>query len=126
MVDILAQAGAKRDHRIPDVPLLTELTKSEEDREIMALISSPAGVGHPYLAPPGVPGDRLAILRAAFISALKDKDFLVEAAKLQLEIDPMDASEVTAIVSETIGTPPAVVAKAKIAMGQTEDGEKGK
>lgn len=126
LVDILAQAGTKRDHRIQNVPLLIELTKTEEDREIMALISSPAGVGHPYLAPPDVPADRLAILRSAFISTLKDKSFLAEAARLQLEVDPMDAAEVTAIVSETIKTPPAVVAKAKIAMGQADEGGKAK
>jgi tripartite-type tricarboxylate transporter receptor subunit TctC len=125
-IDILAQAGAKRDHRIPDVPLLTELTKSEEDREIMALISSPAGVGHPYMAPPNVPADRLEVLRSAFISTLKDKDFVAEAEKLKLEIDPMDAKEISEIVNETIKTPPAVVAKAKIAMGGTEDGGKDK
>jgi tripartite-type tricarboxylate transporter receptor subunit TctC len=125
LVDIIAQAGVKRDKDLPDVPLLTELTKSDEDRRIMALISSTAGLGHPYLAPPGVPPDRLAILRKAFIATLSDKDFLGEAKKLKLEIDPMDAGEVTKIVKDTIDTPPAVIAKAKIAMGQTDSVKKG-
>jgi tripartite-type tricarboxylate transporter receptor subunit TctC len=125
-IDIIAQAGAKRDHRLPDVPLLTELTKNEEDREIMALISSPAGVGHPYMAPPNVPADRLKVLRDAFIATLKDKDFLAEAEKLKLEIDPMGADEIAGIVNDTIKTPSAVVAKAKIAMGGTDEDGKDK
>ena len=63
--DIIAQAGVKRDRGLPDVPLLTELANTEVDREIMALISSTAGLGQPYLAPPGIPADRLAVLRHA-------------------------------------------------------------
>src|SRR5262249_54781923 len=81
IVVFLAQAGAKRDHDLPDVPLLTELARTDEQRAILRLISSPAGLGHPYVAPPDVPAERLAILRQAFAATLTDKAFLAEAEK---------------------------------------------
>jgi tripartite-type tricarboxylate transporter receptor subunit TctC len=115
-VAFLAQAGVKRDKDLPDVPLLTELAGTDAQRQILKLISAPAGLGHPYLAPPGVPPERLALLRKAFDATLKDKAFLAEVEKLQIAIDPMSADEVGAIVAETINAAPDVVAKAKAAM----------
>ena len=123
-IDVIAQAGVKRDKGLPDVPLLTEIARTEVDREIMALISSPQGLGQPYLAPPGIPADRLALLRQAFRATLEDKAFLDEAAKLKLPIDPMDAGEVAKIVNDTISAPAAVVAKAKIAIRPADIDEK--
>jgi tripartite-type tricarboxylate transporter receptor subunit TctC len=115
-VAFLAQAGVKRDKDLPDVPLLTELAGTQEQRQVLKLISSPAGLGHPYLAPPGVPAERLALLRKAFDATLRDKAFLAEVEKLQIPIDPMGADEVGAIVAETINAALDVVAKAKAAM----------
>jgi tripartite-type tricarboxylate transporter receptor subunit TctC len=119
-VAFLAQAGVKRDKDLPGVPLLTELAGTPEQRQVLKLISAPAGLGHPYLAPPGTPPERLALLRRAFAATLKDKAFLAEVEKLQIAIDPMSADEVSAIVAETINAPPDVVAKAKAAMEATE------
>jgi tripartite-type tricarboxylate transporter receptor subunit TctC len=115
-ITILAQVGAKRAHEIPDVPLVTELARSEEDRQIFKLISAAQGLGRPYLAPPGVPAERLAILRKAFEATLQDKAFLAEAEKLQLDIDPIGAGEVTQLVRETVNAPASIVAKAKAAI----------
>jgi tripartite-type tricarboxylate transporter receptor subunit TctC len=122
-VDFIAQAGVKRNKDLPDVPLLTELAKTDIDRAVMALISSPAALGQPYLAPPGIPADRLEVLRRAFAATLKDPGFLAEANKLNLQIDPMDAETVRMIVDQTISAPPEVVAKAKLAI-ETDPGKK--
>jgi tripartite-type tricarboxylate transporter receptor subunit TctC len=115
-ITILAQVGAKRAHEIPDVPLVTELAKSEEDRQVFKLISAAQGLGRPYLAPPGVPAERLAILRQAFEATLKDKAFLADAEKLQIDIDPISADDVAQLVRETVNAPASVVAKAKAAI----------
>jgi tripartite-type tricarboxylate transporter receptor subunit TctC len=115
-ITILAQVGAKRAHEIPDVPLVTELARSEEDRQVFKLISTAQALGRPYLAPPGVPADRLAILRKAFEATLKDKAFLADAEKLQIDLDPIGADEVTQLVRETVNAPASVVAKAKAAI----------
>jgi tripartite-type tricarboxylate transporter receptor subunit TctC len=87
-INFIAQADNHRAHEIPDVPLLTELAKNDEQREILKLISSPPSLGRPFAAPPEVPADRLAILRKAFAETLKDKAFLEEAEKLKIDIEP--------------------------------------
>ena len=110
-VAFIAQAGAKREKDLPDTPLLTELATTEEQKQILQLISSPPTLGHPFLAPPGVPADRLAILQHAFDATLKDADFMAEAGKLQTAVDPMSGEEVAAIVQQTITVSPDIVAK---------------
>lgn len=115
-VVILAQAGVRRDKDLPDVPLLIELAATAEQRAVLKLISAPAGLGHPYLAPPGVPAERLAMLRTAFAATLSDEKFLAEVGKLQIAIDPLSAQETGTIVADTVNAAPEVVAKAKAAM----------
>jgi tripartite-type tricarboxylate transporter receptor subunit TctC len=122
-VRFLVQVGIKRDKDMPDVPLMTELTKTEEDREILKLISLPVPLGQAYLAPPDTVMERVDILRKAFAAAMADKDFRAEAERLQLDLDPMTADEVAAVVDDTISTPPEIVAKAKQAMGPMADSQ---
>jgi tripartite-type tricarboxylate transporter receptor subunit TctC len=117
-INFIAQAGAHRAHEIPDVPLLTELAKNDEQREILKLISSPPSLGRPFTAPPEVPAERLAILRQAFDATLKDKAFLAEAEKLKIDIDPMSGEEVSQIVRDVVNAAPSVVAKARVMMGE--------
>ncbi len=116
-VVFLAQAGARREKLLPDVPLLTELAKNEEQRRIMQLVSSAPALGQPYIAPPGVPADRLAILRKAFDATLRDNAFLADAERIGFAVEPMGAEEAGRIVHATINAPAEVVAKAKAAMG---------
>lgn len=120
-VNILVQLGAKRDHRIADVPLLTELAQNEEQREIFRLLSAPIALGQPYLAPPEVAADRIATLRKAFAATLMDKSFIAETDKLNFDIDPTSAEEVAKVVKQTIETPPPIIAKTKEAMGNRQD-----
>jgi tripartite-type tricarboxylate transporter receptor subunit TctC len=115
-VTFLAQAGATRDKLLPDVPLLTELAKNDEQRQIFQLVSSAPALGQPYVAPPGLPPQRLGILRDAFTATLKDAAFLAEAEKIRFDIDAMGADEVTRIARDTTNAPPDIVAKAKAAM----------
>lgn len=113
----LVQLGAKRDKHLPDVPLLTELARNEEQRQVLSLISSPIALGQPYLAPPEVPAERIATLRRAFAATLADKAFLTETGKLNFEIEPISGEDIAQVVNRTIEAPPAIVAKAKEAMG---------
>ena len=122
-INVLAVVGLKRDKLVPDVPLMMEFAKNEEDRETLQLISAPTALGRPYLAPPEIPADRLIVLRQAFMATLKDKEFLDEAAKLKLDVDPRDADEIAKVVRDTISAPPAVVAKAKVALGVTANAQ---
>src|SRR5262245_29852507 len=111
-VAFLAQAGARREPLIPEVPLLTELAGSDEQRRIMQLVSAAPALGQPYVAPPGVPPDRLAILRRAFAATLRDPAFLADAERMRFAVEPMSGEEAGRIAAETINAPADVVAKA--------------
>jgi tripartite-type tricarboxylate transporter receptor subunit TctC len=111
------QNGLKRDPVLADVPLLLEFARSDEERALLTLIAAPAPLGQPYLAPPGVPEDRVALLRKAFAAAMNDKGFVSDAAKLKVDVDLVSAEEVTALVDNTVNASPAVVEKARAIMG---------
>lgn len=115
-ITVLAQVGAKPDPEFPGVPLITDLAKTDEDRQVLKLISSPLELGQPFLAPPGVPQDRLALLRTAFQQTLADKAFIADATKLNLEVVPISAAEVERVVQETIDVSPKVLARARDAI----------
>ena len=115
-IRILAQVGLKRDAQMPDIPLISELAATAEQQEVLRLISSPAALGQPYYAPPGVPAERIALLRAAFMETLQDADLLAEAAKIQAEIEPMSGEQLTEIVRSVISAPAHIVEKARAAV----------
>ena len=121
-IDILVQMGAARDKMLPDVPLVTELAKTEEQRQILKLVSSPTLLGQPYLAPPGVPAERVAVLRQAFAATMKDKAFLADAEKISYSIIPLTGEQVAQIVHDTVATPPTIVAKTRALIGTAEAG----
>ena len=115
-VAFLVQSGAKRDKRLADVPLTAELAKNDEQRQIFQLFASAPALGQPYVAPPGLPADRLAVLRDAFAATLKDEAFLADAEKIRFDVDTIGAADTAAIVHETTHASPDIIAKAKLAM----------
>lgn len=119
-INFLVQLGAKRDKHLKDVPLLTELAQNNEGRQILSLISAPIALGQPYLAPPDVPAERVALLRKAFAETLTDKAFLAETDKLNFEIDPMSGDEVAEVVNGTVNAPAHIIEKTKEAMPQRQ------
>jgi len=115
-IRILAQIGLKRDAQLPDKPLIAELADTAEKRDALSLVSSPGALGQPYLLPPGVPDDRIALLRQAFGETLRDADLLTDAAKIQAEIEPMSGEQVAAIIRDVVNAPPAIIEKARAAI----------
>lgn len=115
-INIIAQMGLEREKDLADVPLLTELAKTDEAKQIMKLFSSPLALGQPYLAPPGVPADRVGLLRIALAATFKDPAFIANAEKAKFELEPTGADEVTKIVNETTHTPADIIEQAKVAM----------
>jgi tripartite-type tricarboxylate transporter receptor subunit TctC len=111
-ITVLMQLSLNKHPDLKDVPLITDLAKTEEQRQILRLIFARQALGRPYLAPPNVPADRVEALRKAFMDTMKDKDFLAEAEKAQLEITPVDGAALQKLVAEVYQTPPAVVRKA--------------
>jgi tripartite-type tricarboxylate transporter receptor subunit TctC len=111
-INVLMQLALEKHPELPDVPLVIDLAKTDEQRQILKLIFAQQVMGRPYLAPPGVPADRVAVLRKAFLDTMSDKDFLAEADKAQLEITVVAGDGVEKLVREVYATPPAVAKKA--------------
>jgi tripartite-type tricarboxylate transporter receptor subunit TctC len=109
---VLAQLALQKHPDLPDVPLIIDLAKTDEQKQILKLIFARQVMGRPYLAPPSIPADRAAALRQAFMDTMTDKDFLADAEKAQLEITPVDGATIQKLVAEVYQTPPEVAKKA--------------
>ena len=112
---VLVQLSLNRHPELPDVPLVTDFAKTDEQRQILKMVFARQVMGRPYVAPPNVPEDRVAALRKAFMDTMVDPAFVTEADKAQLEINPVSGEDVDKLVKEVYATPPDVVAKAKAA-----------
>lgn len=124
-VVILLQIGLDRDPDYPDVPLLTELAKNEEQRQIFTMYSAPVAIGRPFLTTPDVPPERAQALRDAFAATMADPEFLAEGERLKLDVRPISGARLTEIVAELINTPPEIVEKAKVAGDDSRLGKPG-
>ena len=111
-VKILLQLSLDKHPDLPDVPLITDLAKDDEQRQILKLVFARQVMGRPFLGPPGIPDDRLAALRKAFMDTMKDPEFLAEAEKGKLEITPVAGEEIQKLVAEVYATPKDIAAKA--------------
>jgi hypothetical protein len=112
----LVQVGAEREKDYSDVPLMHELAKTAEQRQVLTLVSSPPALGRPFFTTQDVPADRVAALRKAFDATMRDEAFLAEAKQLGLDMNPLSGEKVTQIVMDTINAPADAVAKAKAAI----------
>src|SRR4029077_13004202 len=99
-INILVQLAMTKHPDLPDVPLLLDFAKSEEQRQIVRLVLASLVVGRPFFAPPGIPVDRKMALRRAFDDTMKDLSFREEATKLDLEIEPVTAAAIEDLLAE--------------------------
>jgi len=109
-INVLVQLSLKKHPDLPDVPLVMDFAKTEQQAQIFKLVFARQPMGRPFLAPPGVPTDRVAALRKAFMDTLKDREFFAEAEKMKLEINPVSGDEVQRIVQDVYRTPKPVAA----------------
>jgi tripartite-type tricarboxylate transporter receptor subunit TctC len=99
--------------QLKGIPHIDVYAKTEQDRQLFGLVFGPQTLGRFYYAPPGVPAERVKALRAALMATMRDKDFLADAAKTKIDIQPMTGEEVEALVAKYTSVSPAVVARAK-------------
>jgi tripartite-type tricarboxylate transporter receptor subunit TctC len=116
-ITVLVQLALRKHPDLPDVPLIMDLAKTDEQKQILKLIFARQTMGRPYLAPPGIPAARAEALRKAFMDTMNDKDFLAAADKEKLEITPVDGAELQKLVAEVYATPAALQKKAAALLG---------
>jgi tripartite-type tricarboxylate transporter receptor subunit TctC len=114
-VNVLMQSGAKRDARLKDPPTIYELMDkyktNEAGRSLAKVVLSAGEFGRPLVTPPGVPADRLKILRDAFDKSVSDPGLLAAAEKRRLEMDPASGAELETLAKEVMSASPEIVEK---------------
>ena len=122
-IRFLFQYGGEDHPELKGVPRALDLLNTEADKTLLAVASAPLALGRPFAAPPGIPADRLAALRAAMMATFKDPAFLADCAKQRLECaDPRSGEDVTALIARAYATP-ADVRKRLVGMYQTGTGK---
>ena len=119
-ISVLLQTGLSKEKDLPDVPLLLDLAKTDEEKAIFRFVSSDSAIGFPVTAPPGIPADRLAALQKAFLDTMKDPEFVKAATDRKLEIEPSSGEEVRKVVADMISTPKDVIAEIKKGLADAE------
>jgi tripartite-type tricarboxylate transporter receptor subunit TctC len=117
-VNILLQVAETPDPRFPQVPLGIESAQDPRDRAALQLFLARTLVGRPFVAPPALPAERTAALRAAFDGTLKDAEFLADAARQQARVVPVSGPEIVDILAAAYRSPPDVVERTIEALGR--------
>lgn len=110
-IAILAQIGFEREPDLPDTPLLLDLVKDDEARQIATVVTMPTAIGYNHWVAPEVPADRVKLLRDGYAAALKDPALVADAKKQTLEIRPKTADELTALVEKAAAIPKPILDK---------------
>jgi tripartite-type tricarboxylate transporter receptor subunit TctC len=116
-VRVLTQGGKKRHPQLPDVPTVWELmdkhSTGEATRRLAKVLLSPDDLGRPFFGPPGVPADRVRILRESFAKIMNDPDVAAEAQKKGLDPNLVSGGEIEGLVKELSALPPEVIQRMK-------------
>jgi tripartite-type tricarboxylate transporter receptor subunit TctC len=119
-INILVQIGLRKAHDLPDVPLLIDLAKNDEDRAVLKLLSASTTIGRPIFTTPGVPEERVKALRDAFDRMVADPAFLEQAKKENLEIEPVSGDDLQKIVADIVATPKPIADRLQEIIGGIE------
>jgi tripartite-type tricarboxylate transporter receptor subunit TctC len=122
VVRILMQTGRKRDERMPDVPTIHELMKEyktpESTKSLVTSVLASGDIGRPFITPPGIPVDRLRLLRDAFRATMSDPAFLSDVKLRKLEVDPDSGETLEAIAKQVMAQPRDIVERMKKLLGE--------
>jgi tripartite-type tricarboxylate transporter receptor subunit TctC len=108
-INVALQLASQKLAELPDTPSIVEVARDADQQAALKLILSRQMIARPYVAPPGIPPERLNALRQAFDATMKDPEFLAEAQRQDLEVRPLSGTEAAALINEIYASPPAVV-----------------
>lgn len=112
-INLLLQTGADKHPELPQVPRMIDLARTDAERKVLELFSSPSTIGRSVLAPPGLPTERVVALRAAFMASIKDPALLADVKKFKLELDPLPGEQLQASIAGSETFPPALIERAR-------------
>ncbi|MDB5544144.1 MAG: Tripartite-type tricarboxylate transporter, receptor component TctC [Hyphomicrobiales bacterium] len=112
-IRVLLQLGMTPAPDLPRVPSALDLVKNADDKKLLELFLARLAIAWPVAAPPKVPVERIAALRAAFTATMSDPEYKTEAEKQAIEVDPVSAKEISEILDGVYGSPEAVIERAR-------------
>ena len=112
-IRVLMQLGLDRHPDLPDVPLVMDYAKTQEQRDILAILMGMKKFGYPFFIPPGVPKDRADALDLAFQKMLKDPAYLAEAKQQNRDKGMATGAEMTEVIARAYALPPEVIQRAR-------------
>jgi tripartite-type tricarboxylate transporter receptor subunit TctC len=122
-IHIIMQVSDKRHHELPSIPNIYDLVSSEDDKRVLDVIFAHQLLGRPFAMPPGVPHQRIAMLRSAFDTIVKDKALIEEADRIRLELDYVSGPDVEAHVKKIFSTPKPLIDRATSAIEAAKSGK---
>ena len=115
---IILQTAPERTPGLPDAPSVSELGNTPEDKQVFALYSIGSAIGRSLMGPPEIPAERVKLLRDAFAATIRDSELLAEAARLEVDIEPLSGEALAALVQQTLSLPETVRLRAEAAFGR--------
>ena len=117
-INLLLQIGLHGNDELKGIPLIVDFARTERERQILRLVLSRQEMGWPFTAPPNLPPERAAALRAAFDATMKDPEYLAEARQRQLDVNPMTGTAIERLIYELYATPPEAITATKLAISE--------
>jgi tripartite-type tricarboxylate transporter receptor subunit TctC len=110
-VTILFQGGEQPNPELKGVPFVNDLAKNADDKTAIEFLYAGQGIGRPFIAPPDMPAERVKMVQDAFSATMKDPDFVADAKKQKLDVDPEDGEHLAALIKKIYATPKPIVDK---------------
>ena len=117
-INVIVQFSLKKHPELQGVPTVVELARNDEERKVLSAVVNAAEIGTAFFTAPGVPQDRVDALRRAFDATVKDPEFLAEAARTKLTVNPMPGEELQKLVAEVAAISPEILEKVRAAYAQ--------
>lgn len=115
-VNQLVQLGITKNKNHMDVPLALDLAKTTEDRQVIEFVVSPNLFARPFVAPPGVPAERVQALRKAFNATFDDPDYLAEAQQRKMQVLLVRGEEIDDVLKRIYSMPRSVMDRVRDAI----------
>ncbi len=112
-IKIISQLSLEKHPLLPDVPIALDLATDDGKRQALRIFAARQEIGFPMIAPPDLPAERVNQLRRAFDAVMKDPEYLKEAEKMQVDVDPRTGEKLQQLVAEINRTPRTVVDSAR-------------
>jgi tripartite-type tricarboxylate transporter receptor subunit TctC len=110
-VTILFQGGEQPNPELKGIPFVNDLAKNADDKTAIEFLYAGQGIGRPFIAPPDMPADRVKMVQDAFSATMKDPEFIADAKKQKLDVDPEDGEHLAALIKKIYATPKPIVDK---------------